>query len=101
MALFLAVMMLAFLDSHRCATWGLLGVLGGCAAYAQDDPSAVVAGGGELGLWLELLKAGGLPAVLGFTGWLFGRGGLPVTIQLSETDRKLIEKLADDDKRRK
>ena len=100
MALLLAVMiMFLFLDGHRCVTWTLLGMLTGCAAYAQDD--LVVSGGGDMGLLIELLKAGGLPAVLGFTGWLFGRGGLPVTIQLSEADRKLLERLAEDEKRRK
>lgn len=101
MVLILAVIMFGILDGHRCITWTLLGAMAGCAAYAQDGGDSVITGGGDFGLLVELLKAGGLPAVLGITGWLFGKGGLPVTIQLSEPDRKLLEKLAEDEQKRR
>lgn len=79
------------MTSHGCSIWMLLGILTGCAAYAQDETAHIMHGSSaEMGLLIEMVKAGGLPAVLGVIGWLFGRGGLPVTIQLTDNDRNLI-----------
>jgi hypothetical protein len=75
----------------RCLSWAACGVLAGCAAYAQDPAASIPLDGG--GAFLELVRAGGLPAVLGFIGWMLGRGGVPVTIQLSTVDRELIRRL--------
>lgn len=84
-------MLLRAVSRHRCAYYAILGTMVGCAAYAADEPTQA-SGGAEFGMMMELVKAGGLPAVLGFLGWMFGKGGIPVTIQLSETDRKLLER---------
>lgn len=88
----------AYVSRHRCGVWALAGLLTGCAAYAQDaaPPAAVLAGGTDVWL-LEVVRAGGLPAVLAVTGWMFGRGGLPVTISLGE--KPLVVRLADEDRK--
>ncbi len=97
-ALAAGVAVIGWAQGHRCAVWAVCGVLTGCAAYAQDAPIPASMGAGSELWMLELVKAGGLPAVLGITGWMFGRGGLPVTIQLG--DRPLVVRLHEDDARR-
>ena len=56
---------------HRvCWAGGLIGLLLGGSAVAQEH-AATVASGSEADFWLRLVASGGLPAVLGFLGyWL-------------------------------
>lgn len=77
----------------RCVAYAIAGALTGCAAYAQDAAPTVGATG-ELGALVSVLDAGGLPAVLAVTGWMLGRGGIPVTLQLSADDRNLLRGIA-------
>lgn len=91
-----AAVIAAWVRGHRCIAWTLLGVATGCAAYAQDTAVPASALGGSEAMLLELLRAGGLPAVLGFVGWMFSRGGIPVVLRLSDEDRKLLEELAEE-----
>lgn len=80
---------------HRCIVWAVVGCLAGCAAYAQDPAAPLVPAAPDgMALLLQLLQAGGLPAVLGAGGWLLGRGGIPITVQLSEPDRELLRRVA-------
>lgn len=80
----------------RCGVWAVLGLVVGLAAVAYADEGAAPAAAGDGALLLELARAGGLPAVLAGVGWLLGRGGIPVRIELSPADRELLEDLAAD-----
>lgn len=88
--------MTRLLTHGRCVGWALLGCAVGCAAYAQDATPAPTATAAvdTTGLLLQLLQAGGLPAVLGAGGWLLGRGGIPITVQLSAEDRDLLRSIS-------
>ena len=81
----------------HCVAGGVAGVVLGVAgvAYAQDPAhtAAAVATSADMGIVLELLRTGGLPAVLGVLGWLFGRGGVPVKLTFEADDRKAIDRL--------
>jgi hypothetical protein len=82
----------------HCVAGGVAGVVLGVAgvAYAQDPAQAVTsaASAADMGIMLELLRTGGLPAVLGVLGWLFGRGGVPVKLTFETEDRKAIDRLS-------
>ena len=44
---------------------------------------------------IELLKAGGLPGVVGMVGWWLGRGGgITLTVRLSDEDRRILRRAA-------
>lgn len=95
-----AAVIAAWVKGHRCLVWTILGVVTGCAAYAQDVAPAVAMSPSD-SFWLEVIRAGGLPAVLGMGGYFLSRGGVPVVVRVSDEDRKLLERLADrDDERR-
>lgn len=82
----------------RCGVWAVLGLVVGLAAvaYGADEGAAApaTASTGDAAILLELVRSGGLPAVLAAVGWLLGRGGIPVRIELSPADRELLEDLA-------
>jgi hypothetical protein len=91
--------MAAAVKRDHCATGAVVGVVLGIAgvAYAQEPAqtaATVAASASDVGLMLELLRSGGLPAVLGVLGWLFGRGGLPVKLTLDTDDRKAVDRLS-------
>lgn len=80
-----------------CTLGAVAGVVLGVAgvAYAQDPtPVAAAVTSSDMGIVLELLRTGGLPAVLGVLGWLFGRGGVPVKLTFEADDRKAIDRLS-------
>jgi len=85
----------------RCISYAMMGLLTGCAALAQDGSvPALPAPTSTESLVLEGLRVGGLPGVLALTGWMVGRGGIPVTLQLSDKDRELLQRLADEDEKK-
>lgn len=69
----------------RCLGYALAGVLLGWAVTAQgQDPGPVVAVAADpYSQLVALVSAGGTPAALGFLGWLFGRGGVPVQVTVA------------------
>lgn len=91
---------------HRCVLWSLICVLIGVGyvAYAQDGSTAPADLSGidlthvTLG---DLIRGGGLPAVLGGLGWLWGRnGGVPIAgtvrVEVSpETVKQMADAIAD------
>jgi len=97
----------------RCLTWAASGLALGVAAvaHAQDAVVAEVLAT-ESSLVVELVRTGGLPAVLAALGWLLGRGGIPlrveptrVVLELAPEDRALLGRVADalegDERRRR
>ena len=78
----------------RCVAYAVLGLLTGCAAYAQDSGAPSVASADTTSLLFEAVRAGGLPSVLALMGWTLGRGGIPITVQLSAEDRDLLKRIA-------
>lgn len=79
----------------RCLAFATCGVLLGASvnAWAQAVPPVVPV---DLGLpaWLvSLLQIGGLPAVVGALAFVLGRGGLSITVRLSDDDRTLLRSL--------
>lgn len=84
----------------RCLRSALVAALVGLAwtAYAQDPaPATAAAMDPTTGLLVGLLQGGGLPAVLAAVAW-WARGavasGIPVVVQLSDADRRLLEAVA-------
>ena len=89
--------MAAAVRGGPCTAGAVAGVVLGVAgvAYAQDPtPVAAAVASSDMGIVLELLRTGGLPAVLGVLGWLFGRGGVPVKLTFEADDRKAIDRLS-------
>jgi p-aminobenzoyl-glutamate transporter AbgT len=78
--------------AHRCVKWGLSGFLLTLAwqAWAQDgavmiDPTTSIV--------VELVKGGGLPAVVGLIAYFAGRGnGFTLTIGIAQPAMALLER---------
>lgn len=86
--------------AHPCTRYAAMGLGLGLAAtaWAQDPVSAgVTPVDPSMALLLDLIRGGGLPAVLAVVGWWVGRGGgVKVTVELSEVDRRLLRRVAGD-----
>jgi hypothetical protein len=86
---------------HAPLTLVGLAILAAFAAVAHaqgvDEPLTAAVVDPTAALLVELLKGGGLPAVVGIVAW-FGRGalaqGVPVVIRLADEDRALLRDLA-------
>jgi hypothetical protein len=89
--------------SWSCVRWAVAALVVGVLAevsiaWAQDRPmdSESLAHDPSVLLLVELLKGGGLPAVLAMAAW-WARGllgqGIPVVVQLSERDREVLSRL--------
>jgi hypothetical protein len=87
--------------AHPCLRWAFIGATLGLAwtSWAQGTDGATLAteaGAMDDGtIWIEVLKGGGLPAILAFLGFMAGRGGgVPIVVQLHPDDRKLVTRIA-------
>lgn len=96
-------MLSSYIRRHVCVSGTTFAVLfaAAAAAYAQDAPMApsitpeAMPGGASTVLLLELVKGGGLPAIVGWLGWVLSRtlaGGIPIRVELGDdTIRRLGE----------
>lgn len=84
---------------HTCVTFAAVGATLGLAAVAwaqEPNPAAQAALDPASLALVELLKGGGLPAVLAAIAWWLGRTahqGLMLTVRLHDDDRRLLEDL--------
>lgn len=82
----------------HCLSWSLVAALLGVAvvAYGQDPAATASAGDPIVDTLVELVRGGGLPAVLAWLAW-WARGalgaGVPLVVQLHADDRALIRRL--------
>ncbi len=96
----------------HCLSWSIVAALLGFAAVAYgQDPGASVAGDPIMDTLVELVRGGGLPAVLAWLAW-WARGalgaGVPLVVQLHPDSlaelrrlRRALERDGEDDERKR
>jgi hypothetical protein len=71
---------------HNCVKYTIIGLLLGVAAVAYGQDDALIYPADNTAMWVDMIRAVGLPGAIAYVGYLFGRGPPMLRFQITLDD---------------